>query len=133
MSFKNKNRPPEDDLLCARLIYHKIAELARGDAGNLGGARAESRRKACISSMRTIYSTVIRKEKTTIERWSFSFGSGIGIRTPTYRVRVCCATVTQFRYLLNAQLVYHKRIHLSSVFLFFLMNFVKIFLFIKPA
>ena len=25
--------------------------------------------------------------------------SGTGIRTPTYRVRVCCATVTQYRYL----------------------------------
>ena len=26
----------------------------------------------------------------------FSFGWDIGIRTPTYRVRVCCATVTQY-------------------------------------
>ena len=26
----------------------------------------------------------------------FMFDWGIGIRTPTYRVRVCCATVTQF-------------------------------------
>ncbi len=25
--------------------------------------------------------------------------SGTGIRTPTYRVRVCCATFTQYRYL----------------------------------
>ena len=28
----------------------------------------------------------------------FSFGCGIGIRTPTNRVRVCRATVTQFRF-----------------------------------
>lgn len=28
--------------------------------------------------------------------------SGIGIRTPTYRVRVCCATVTQYRCILSA-------------------------------
>ena len=29
------------------------------------------------------------------------FGRGIGIRTPTYRVRVCCAAVTQFPYAFN--------------------------------
>ncbi len=29
----------------------------------------------------------------------FLLGSGIGIRTPTNRVRVCRATFTQFRYL----------------------------------
>ena len=39
-----------------------------------------------------------RKEKQTIRRWSVFFGSGTRIRTQTYRVRVCCATFTQFRY-----------------------------------
>ena len=37
----------------------------------------------------------IKREKHFYEVL-FSFGSRIGIRTPTYRVRVCCATVTQF-------------------------------------
>ena len=37
----------------------------------------------------------IKREKHFCEVL-FSFGSRIGIRTPTYRVRVCCATVTQF-------------------------------------
>ena len=32
------------------------------------------------------------------------FGSGTRIRTQTYRVRVCCATFTQFRYCFNARL-----------------------------
>ena len=39
-----------------------------------------------------------RKEKRPPRWWSFFFGRGIGIRTPTYRVRVCCAAVTQFPY-----------------------------------
>ena len=34
----------------------------------------------------------------------FLFYSGIGIRTPTYRVRVCCATFTQYRYQCTALL-----------------------------
>lgn len=38
-----------------------------------------------------------RKQKT--DRMNLSVYSGIGIRTPTYRVRVCCATFTQYRYL----------------------------------
>ena len=37
------------------------------------------------------------KEKDTA-RVSSSVGSGTRIRTQTYRVRVCCATFTQFRY-----------------------------------
>ena len=37
----------------------------------------------------------IKREKHFYEVL-LSFGSRIGIRTPTYRVRVCCATVTQF-------------------------------------
>ena len=37
----------------------------------------------------------IKREKHFYEVL-LSFGSRIGIRTPTYRVRVCCATVTQY-------------------------------------
>ena len=39
-----------------------------------------------------------KERRATHECGLLFFGSGIGIRTPTYRVRVCCATVTQFRY-----------------------------------
>ena len=38
-----------------------------------------------------------RKNDLPNERPSF-YGSGTRIRTQTYRVRVCCATFTQFRY-----------------------------------
>ena len=38
------------------------------------------------------------KRKKTPQGCLSSFGSGTRIRTQTYRVRVCCATFTQFRY-----------------------------------
>ena len=54
----------------------------------------------------------------------FSFGRGIGIRTPKYRVRVCCVTVTPFPYLIFTKLIafrahiyYHKKSVLSIAFL----------------
>ena len=51
--------------------------------------------------VRILYHDV--KKKRRHRKWVSSlFGSGIGIRTPTYRVRVCCATVTQFRYRFSA-------------------------------
>ena len=37
-------------------------------------------------------------EKIQLKRVGF-FGSGTRIRTQTYRVRVCCATFTQYRYI----------------------------------
>ena len=39
-----------------------------------------------------------KKTARTIVQTVFLLNSGIGIRTPTYRVRVCCATFTQYRY-----------------------------------
>ena len=42
---------------------------------------------------------------------------GIGIRTPTYRVRVCCATVTQF-----PNISYYVRIY-SQHYVLYQMNF----------
>ena len=41
------------------------------------------------------YQTALHLEKNSLEKLE-AFGSGIGIRTPTNRVRVCRATVTQF-------------------------------------
>ena len=46
---------------------------------------------------RNAFARFQRKQKT--DRMNLSVYSGIGIRTPTYRVRVCCATFTQYRYL----------------------------------
>ena len=53
------------------------------------------------------------------------FFSGIGIRTPTYRVRVCCATFTQTRYLLQAHIIICTFWHLSR-------SFFNFFRFIMP-
>ena len=47
-----------------------------------------------------IYQTCGLDKKIPRTKFSEFFGSGIGIRTPTNRVRVCCATFTQFRYIL---------------------------------
>ena len=46
-----------------------------------------------------IYQTCGLDKKIPRTKFSEFFGSGIGIRTPTNRVRVCCATFTQFRYI----------------------------------
>ena len=46
-------------------------------------------------------STPVRRRKKTALRLRKAVHRGIGIRTPTYRVRVCCATVTQYPYLLR--------------------------------
>ena len=48
-----------------------------------------------------------RKEKRPPKWWSFFFGRGIGIRTPTYRVRVCCAAVTQFPCVITDYILAH--------------------------
>ena len=69
------------------------------------------------------------KKKPTVK--ILSVNSGIGIRTPTYRVRVCCATFTQYRYLYSLSgkfrffvsvssrriRLYHIRFPLSTPFL----------------
>lgn len=39
-----------------------------------------------------------KERKTDHKSGLFFFGRGIGIRTPKYRVRVCCVTVTPFPY-----------------------------------
>ena len=43
-----------------------------------------------------------KKNPRTVEALGFLLGSGRRIRTLTYRVRVCCATLTQSRYLFAA-------------------------------
>ena len=55
----------------------------------------------------------------------FLFGWGIGIRTPTNRVRVCRAAVTQFPNVFCARLFYHIKFGLSSVFCTFFIFFPK--------
>ena len=40
-----------------------------------------------------------KKNRLDFIQTAHLMNSGIGIRTPTYRVRVCCATFTQYRYL----------------------------------
>ena len=62
----------------------------------------------------------------------FSFGRGIGIRTPKYRVRVCCVTVTPFPYSVFTKLVAfrahiysHNKMDLSSAFFDFFVFFLK--------
>ena len=46
-----------------------------------------------------VYAELCRKKKEKTDSGNPVGYSGIGIRTPTYRVRVCCATFTQYRYL----------------------------------
>ena len=65
-----------------------------------------------------------KERKTDHISGLFSFGRGIGIRTPKYRVRVCCVTVTPFPYLIlakpfafRAYIYYHKKLVLSIAFL----------------
>ena len=43
----------------------------------------------------------MRKKKEKTDSGNPVGYSGTGIRTPTYRVRVCCATFTQYRYLFD--------------------------------
>ena len=59
-----------------------------------------------------------RKEKRPPSRWSFFFGRGIGIRTPTYRVRVCCAAVTQFPCVITDYILAHIIWFVNSFFKF---------------
>ena len=46
-----------------------------------------------------LYSSDKGKKNRPSDDGLFFFGRGIGIRTPTYRVRVCCAAVTQFPFI----------------------------------
>ena len=57
--------------------------------------------RAFGAGIRILYSTAQKKKNRPQKMWSVFFGRGIGIRTPTYRVRVCCAAVTQFPYAFN--------------------------------
>ena len=57
-----------------------------------------------------------RKEKRPPRWWSFFFGRGIGIRTPTYRVRVCCAAVTQFPCVITDYILAHIIWFVNSFF-----------------
>ena len=71
------------------LLYHSLGEIAIAHEKKLSAVRnfSETGREQ-------------REKKTAraIVRTVFLLASGIGIRTPTYRVRVCCATFTQYRY-----------------------------------
>ena len=67
------------------------------------------------------------KKAIRFREWLFS-GWGIGIRTPTYRVRVCCATVTQFPNMFCRSLDGFYIIHAFCGFVnYFLQYFSKIF------
>ena len=52
-----------------------------------------------------------------------AFGCGIGIRTPTNRVRVCRATVTQFRNTSERMILYQILFFLSILFYDFVKKF----------
>ena len=65
-----------------------VRHTSLGEAVIIGGANIICRRQTSL-------------KKDQVFRLGLFSGSGIGIRTPTYRVRVCCATVTQFRYVFN--------------------------------
>lgn len=43
-------------------------------------------------------------------------GWGIGIRTPTNRVRVCRATVTQFPKICNSAIIYQSVLYVKDLF-----------------
>ena len=66
-----------------------------------------------------------RKERADHYGSALSFGSGTRIRTQTYRVRVCCATFTQFRFILRLIILAHK-IRFVNTFFLFLTFFEKI-------
>ncbi len=62
------------------------------------------------------------KSKTPVLTYG-SFGCGIGIRTPTNRVRVCRATVTQFRNASERMILYQILFFLSILFYDFVKKF----------
>ena len=72
-----------------------------------------------------------RKEKRPPSWWSFFFGRGIGIRTPTYRVRVCCAAVTQFPCAITDYILAHIISFVNSFFEFCLQYFLILLLKIR--
>ena len=73
-------------------LKSKLFDLQAGYANPFLARQARN----CVQSNS---SAVKRKEKNrpSSDGLFFSFGSGTRIRTQTYRVRVCCATFTQFR------------------------------------
>ncbi len=70
--------------------------------------------------VRILYSAVKGKKNRPSDDGLFFFGRGIGIRTPTYRVRVCCAAVTQFPFVLTHYILAH--------IIWFVKGFLNIFL-----
>ena len=67
----------------------------------LSGGDGKSEKEFCPTSTKNPENVRQNKQKKTartIVQTVFLLNSGIGIRTPTYRVRVCCATFTQYRY-----------------------------------
>ena len=75
----------------------KIPTLAVGSRA-AAALRGETEPKFCPMG-KTLGSHPVRGEKQKGHHKGvlFVFGSGTRIRTQTYRVRVCCATFTQFR------------------------------------
>ena len=68
------------------------------------------------SHMLGFESPLPKERKKTTVWWSFFFGRGIGIRTPTYRVRVCCAAVTQFPCVITDYILAHIIWFVNSFF-----------------
>ncbi len=67
-----------------------------------------------------------KQEKTSlvvVDKRGFFYGCGIGIRTPTNRVRVCRATVTQFRNASERMILYQILFFLSILFYDFVKKF----------
>ena len=67
-----------------------------------------------------------KQEKTSlvlVDKRGFFYGCGIGIRTQTNRVRVCRATVTQFRNASERMILYQILFFLSILFYDFVKKF----------
>ena len=79
--------------------------------------------KVCLCEQTYKYICLIKQKKTdsNIAFESVLIGWGSRARTQTYRVRVCCATITQIPY--EQMVLYNSRTVLSIVFWKFLKNF----------
>ena len=83
---------------------HLLARQDTADGGMHSLLTSPLAKADSFSSMSGFVSELQFQNKKPTTRSAFYFGSGTRIRTQTYRVRVCCATFTQFRYAFYSRL-----------------------------
>ena len=102
--------------------YPRPAPEEQALRSSVGGMRTPLASRAVV---RILYSPARTKKAPLFA--VLRSGRGIGIRTPTYRVRVCCAAVTQFPCVLTDYIISRIIRFVNRFFDFYLDFFIKCF------